>query len=677
MSWTEGKRRKIPLIDWNEEYSKLQGELSDEVAKKTFARFLMHNVGYLIHQMTGFELYPLQRLVIKGWLMKNNTLTVASRGFGKSMLFSHFCYLYCLFNPGKRIVMVSETFRSSRRIVENIASWAASERGILLRQTIVAQPKGDLLKKRQDLFEIEFKNGASIVALPMGGDPEKLRGYRCSVLGVDEGLRIPQVVIDTVLKPFLVATDVKEIQRRQHIRRREDQAIKNGRMKEEDRAEFTSNNKMIILSSASYSWQDLFTLYKQYLERIYAEDEAVLKTLTEEQKLKLLEKIEKEMKKEREKEKDKTAKASYLVHQLSYRVIHKDAIDATMREELEGDTMSENTKRREYGAEFVQDSDGFFRAKIMEECTLKGDNAPTIEIVGEKDAQYLLAIDPNMAAGETADHFAMVLIKIVDHKKFDGTTKKVGLVVHQYANAGAELKHHIAYLCYLLQAFNVVYLAVDTSQGDNSDFVNICNESEHFKTQKINLKPIDADFGKETFDEIVPQIQRSYSKGLNRIVQKQYFHSAFQKAANMHMQDSFDRRSLLFAAKALASPNAMEIMRGIDVGPILNSHPAFVDEDVEGSRGSIDAFVNHQDALIDLVKKECALIQIKVSSLGNESYDLPAHMKKQTTNPGRVRRDNYSALLLGNWALKLYLEAQDRPKENDEAPFYFGWVGAR
>lgn len=677
MAWTQGKQRKAKLIDWNEELGKLPGELSDDNAKKTAARFLSYNVGYLIWLMTGFELYPYQRLMVKGWLIKNNTLTVASRGLGKSMVFSHFCYLYCLFNPGKRIVMVSETFRSSRRIVENIASWAESDRGVLLRQCIVAQPKGDLLKKRQDLFEIEFKNGSSIVALPMGGDPEKLRGYRCSVLGIDEGLRIPQVVIDTVLKPFLVATDVKEIQRRQHIRRREDQAIKNGRMKEEDRAEFTSNNKMIILSSASYSWQDLFTLYKQYLERIYAEDEAVLKSLTEDQKLKLLEKVEKELKKEREKEKDKTSKASYLVHQLSYKVMHKDSIDATMREELEGDTMSENTKRREYGAEFVQDSDGYFRAKIMEECTQSGDNAPTIEIVGDPKAEYLLSIDPNMAAGETADHFAMVVIKIVDHKKFDGSTKKVGLVVHQYANAGAELKHHIAYLCYILQSFNIVYVAVDTSQGDNSDFVNICNESEHFKTQKINLKPIDADFGKETFDEIVPQIQKSYSKGLNRIVQKQYFHSAFQKAANEHMQDSFGRRALLFAAKALASPVAMESMRGTDVGPILNSHPTFVDKDAEGTRGSIDAFVNHQDALIDLVKKECALIQIKVSSLGNVSYDLPLHMKKQLTNPARCRKDSYSALVLGNWALKLYLEAQERPKDSEEAVYYAGWAGAR
>ena len=143
------------------------------------------------------------------------------------------------------------------------------------------------------------------------------------------------------------------------------------------------------------------------------------------------------------------------------------------------------------------------------------------------------------------------------------------------------------------------------------------------------------------------------------------------------MQDSFGRRSLLFAAKALASPTAMEMMRGQDIGEILHVHPTFVDAEAEGSRGSIDVFVNHQDALIDLVKKECALIEIKTSSLGNTSFDLPAHMKKQQKNPARVRKDNYSALVLGNWALKLYLESQDRPQESEEAEFFESFAVTR
>ncbi len=434
---------------------------------------------------------------------------------------------------------------------------------------------------------------------------------------------------------------------------------------------------MIILSSASYSWQDLYTLYKRYLKVIYAQDDAVLNSLTDEQKAKLAE--------------DKDAKAevvegndiatSYIVQQLSYKVMHPDAIDSSMREELEGDAMSENTKRREYGAEFVQDSDGYFRAKIMAECTLEGKDAPTVEIVGDPTAEYILAIDPSMAASDTADHFAMCVLKIVTREKMDGTKKKVGLVVHQYANAGAELKHHISYLCYILEYFNIVYIAVDTTQGDSSDFISICNESEQFKDRKYKLDAIDADFGKETFDDLVTQIQKSYSRDGKkiggRIVQKQYFHSAFQKAANEHMQDSFGRRSLLFAAKALASPTAMDIMRELDVGTIINTHPTFVDSNAEGDKGSKDDFVTHQDVLMDLVKTECALIEVKVTSLGNISFDLPSHMKKQSKSPKRTRRDSYSALFLGNWALKLYLEAQDRPQPEQEAPFYAGWAGNR
>ena len=57
----------------------------------------------------------------------------------------------------------------------------------------------------------------------------------------------------------------------------------------------------------------------------------------------------------------------------------------------------------------------------MEECTIKAGEEPCIEIVGDPKAEYILAIDPNMSAAETSDHFAMCLIKIAEKTNSDTT----------------------------------------------------------------------------------------------------------------------------------------------------------------------------------------------------------------------------------------------------------------
>jgi len=635
------------IIDYNLKFkTELKGELTDEVAQKTLGKFLMHNLGFTVRILTGFILEPYQRIMIKGWLAKNFTLTVAGRGFSKSFVASHFAYLYCLLNPGKHIIVVSATFRSSRKIVENIDDWSKRKAsdghpgGTLLRQTF----EGEMTKK-PDLYRIKFKNGASITALPLG-DPNRLRGFRANVVILDEGLLIPQPTIDNVLKPFLFTPSPDEITRKQRIREREDRLIRAGKMTEEGRMKFKSNAKMIILSSASYSWESLFELYKNYLKIIYKQDDIMAAKVANEN-------IAAEVIEE--------SPATYLVHQISWKVARADLVEASVREEIESGMYSESTIKREYEAQFVQSSDGYFSAAKMEQCSIKDGESPCIEIVGEPGAQYILGIDQNVSDSEIADHFAMCLLKMVDKKSSDGSIKKVGMVVHQYAEVAVGLSEHIEYLYYLLNRFNIVYIAYDASQGKNLGFISICNESELFKEKKIELKHIDADFGREDYEEIIKSVQKSYNKQAGVIVQPQAFHSNFQRASNEYLQSCFDRQNIFFAGKALANPSIMSSLRERNIGTILKKHSSFTD--TLGVEGEIEEFIINQDNLISLVKKECALIEVKASALGNITFDIPSHMKRANKTRGRVRRDNYSALLLATWALKIWVESQDRPKE--------------
>lgn len=639
--WIEGDNPKTETIDWNARLrSELKGELTEEVARKSLGRFFMTNIGILIHQLTGFYMEPYQRIVIKGWLKSNFSLAVAGRSLGKSMMASHFAYLYCLLNPNHHVLVVSATFRSSRKVVENIDQWSR-------KKTVTAEGKlpdkgGEMLlecidgamTKKADLYRIKFRNGSTVTAVPLG-DPDNLRGFRCNALVIDEGLLISQNTINFVLKPFLAGGS--DSTKKQGIRRREKRHIKEGKMREEDRLVFAPSSKMIVLSSASYKWEELYDMYKTYMKIITKSDDKVVA--------------------------EQTAKglSSYFVAQLSYKIVNRDLMDAGILEEIEEKRIPESIIRREYEAQFTEESDGYFSAKKMGFCTIPPGQMPCIEIVGEKGAEYVLGIDPNVGEGEATDHFAMSLLKIVTNEKGE----KCGLLVHSYACSGAGTGHHIAYLHYLLERFNIVYIASDASQGANMDFINTCNESELFKREKLELNPIDAEFSKEDFETMMKSVKKSYNpdKTVRRIVQKQAFNSHFLRAANEYLQASFDRKTILFASGARSVPNAVARMSNCNILDIHRKHPEFYE--IEGS-GNMDDFITIQDGLIDLTKKECALIEMSSTSLGNLSYDLPHHMTRNRKNPNRVRRDSYSSLLLASWGFKIYLGSKELVEEKVE-----------
>ena len=531
--------------------------------------------------------------------------------------------------------MTSATFRSSRKVLENIDTWSRRREGVFLRQTMSRE-----MTKKQDMYVIHFHNGATITAVPLG-DSNKLRSLRCNVLIIDEGLLIPQPTIDLVLKPFLASG--ADITAKQKIRAREKRLMEAGRMTEGEKMKFKSSSKMIILSSASYQWEALYDTYKKYLEIISGKDGA-------------------------EAEKMEDSLATYLVHQLSYKSMKPELIDPAIKKEIEDKIMPESVIKREYEAQFVQESEGYYSARKMGLCTIPDGMLPSIEINGESGAEYIVGIDPNVSSSPYNDNFAMCVLKIVT--KPNG--KKVGMVVHQHAFAGVDLKYYILYFYYILMKFNVVYIACDTTSGDNLDFINICNESELFKSKNIELMPIDAEFGKENFSDISKQVNRSYNKQARRIVQKQNFHSAFQRAANEHLQACIDYNNIIFASKALSIKNLTSSLEQTDIMKLNEIHPEFVEEN---GPGSMYEFIQYQDNLVDQVKKECALIEMKSTTLGGLSFDIPQQFKR-SKNPQRPRKDLYSALLLSNWALKLYLESQVLPPSEEDVLGAI-WVGAR
>ncbi len=656
MVWIPGTAAGTPPpLDLNAKFkAELKGELDEDVARSTLGGFLKHNIGVLTWIMTGDILEPYQRIMIKGWLQKNFSLCVAGRGFGKSRIFAHFCWLYCLFNSDRHILITSATFRSSRRIIEQIDAWSKRQRngevpgGQLLRETFA----GDRIK-RQDMERIIFKNGSSVTAVPLG-DPDNLRGFRCNVLGIDERVLISNNTVEMVLKPFLMGgTDVTK---KQLTRRKEKRMIKEGRMKEEERKKWKSQAKMIELTSASYKWEELYTNYKQYLDIICPKQE-------EDPNAPKAEEIE------------DGSKATYLVQQLSYEVASAETMEPAILDQIKNKMIPQGTIDREYRAIFTDESGGYFSAKEMNECTIPQGSEPCIEIVGDRTAEYILGIDPNISSSAAADHFAMCVVKLIK-RPADG--KKIALVVHQYGCAGAELKHHIAYFYYLLHAFRPVYVICDTTQGDQGDFISVANESEYFKSRGIQLGSIDANFTNTSVEETVKEVRRSYNADptVARIVQKQSFTSDIIKAGNEYMRACFDQRTLLFASDAQSVPNKVTVMCSYDILDIHKFHPEYHEEGLGGS-ASMWEFVTYQDTMTKRVKKECAMIEATPTPMGILMFNLPHGMTKDRKNQFRQRKDNYSALWLANWAAKIYVAMTTLPPQEQDEEFVPVMIGGR
>ena len=255
--WQPADKYKGDLVNYNETFKSLKGELEDRQAKVSLAKFLRQNLYFTTYLITGIKLAPYQEMTLKGMFNRNFNMCVWGRGCGKSFIAGLYCVLQTIFEPETKILIAGPTFRTARAIFNNIEKIVDSKGAELLMQAFGAK------SKRNDLYEWDI-NGGSIRAIPLSG--EKIRGFRANILVLDEFLLLPEELIKNVLMPFLVAP--QDMKRRIDIREMEDLLIKEGKMKEEERMVFTNNSKMIALSSASYTFENLYKTYQEWINKI-------------------------------------------------------------------------------------------------------------------------------------------------------------------------------------------------------------------------------------------------------------------------------------------------------------------------------------------------------------------------------------------------------------------------
>jgi len=550
-------------------------------------------------------------MAVKAMFQTDYFMGVWSRGMSKSFTTGVYAALDAVLNQGVEIGILSKSFRQAKMIFKKIEDIAAKPEAALFAQCITKKSKSN----DEWLMEI---GRSRIRALPLG-DGEKLRGFRFHRIIIDEFALMPERIYNEVIVPFLSV--VENPTQREDLYNLETTMINQDKMTEDQRYVWP-NNKLIALSSASYKFEYMYKAYTQFENLIHNQPT------------------------------DDTAHRTIM--QFSYDCAPKQLYDQNLLNQAKS-SMSQSQFDREFGAVFTDDSSGYFKISKMAECSIPDGESPSIEVAGEAGAEYLVAFDPSWAESESSDDFAIQVLKL-------NKEKQIGVVVHSYALAGANMKEHIKYFSYILQAFNVVMVIGDYAGG--VQFLSACNESEIFKKDNLKLKTIEVDFEKpEAYNSDLQKARNEYNKTEKKICYLRKPTSNWIRQANELLQSNFDHKRIFFGSRAI--DDAYQTQRRKQI-PIENlkylKGSDMLSEKMTKEAKMID-FVEHQSDMLELTKVECALIQITTTTQGTQTFDLPPNLRRQSGRD-KARKDSYSALVLANWMVKTYFNIMNfKPKE--------------
>ena len=617
MSWEKGVQRyrmehaSAPL---NEELKKIDGALKEEDARYYLYKFLRNNIAFTSELFLGVKLFPFQAMAIKGMMISDYSMFVFSRGMSKTFSTAVYVLLECLLNPTANIGVIAGSFRQSKQIFQKMEDILSKPEAKLAKECGIKITKGT------DQWTIKI--GASrAIALPLANG-ERLRGFRFNRIVLDEFLTIPEKIFNEVILPFLgVVENPVEREEMHHL---ESRLIERGEMEEKDRFVWP-NNKLMILSSPSFKFEYMYKLFKKYEDLILGNNEQ-----------RSQEEIE-----ESESGEDE---AYRLIMQLSYDCAPKRLYDQNLLKQAKA-TMSEMQFNREFGAQFVDESDGYFRLSKMAACTIVDGEYPAVEVVGNPSDEYIISFDPNWAGNTSADHFAMHVFKILQEDQ------KVCLV-HSYAIAGVSLKEHMRYFLYLITHFNTVGICGDYNGG--VQFINACNESQLFKDKGIDIGVIEIDIEKsESYHTDILEFKNQYNVKSRKycILRKPTVN--WIRNANELLQGAIDHKRILFGSRAVDTHFEDQRKKNLPIDQL--KWDTKITATSKGAK-MID-FIDHQKSIIELTKTECANIEVVSNPQGSQQFNLPQNLRR-STGPNRARKDSYSALLLGNWFAKIYFDSR-------------------
>lgn len=591
------------------------------------------------------KLQPFQQVMMDLLWYRKFPMILATRGAGKTFIVALYALLRALLVPGSKIVIVGAGFRQAKLVFKYIEQ--LYEASPLVKEAISrwGGPKygSDAATLRVGL--------SSIQAIPIG-DGEKIRGLRATVLIADEFASIPEDIFDIVIAPFTAVhmNPAERAEQKRFIARLKKLGADDNLIKAIESSQ-GFGNQIVISGTPSYRHNHFYKRYCVYMAFLKSKgDPSMLKKALEDQQLQNTGRWQ-EVNEDDVKHAETTWR-QYAVYQLPYTALP----EGFMEEDIIRTARASYPKHRfdmEYLAKFPADTDGFIKRSLIERATPKGPEEEPVfpELYGDPRATYVMGVDP----ARFNDNLGIVVLKITPRGKefvycqaWDRT---------QFSVSAQKIRE-------IVKRFNISYIAMDKGGGGEQIREWLC-------------KKVDG-VSEEDFIWVIPDQMEKFTgdkTGLGapgrKILEMVDFTTNWISQAAHGVQADIQNVNLLFPHRADDSRVYEQYMRHFKVNDINEGIKEKLQQDLWG----VDEFdAAEMSAALDekimptygvmqnideCMNETCAIIRI-VSPKGTESFELPK-LSEQPEGMDMRRRDRWSALMLANYAAKVYMGTGHRP----------------
>lgn len=207
----------------------------------------------------GIKLNVYQKIMLRCIFRYDYIMFIMCRGLGKTFLAMLALVIYALLYPNSKIGIIAPSFRQGKLLIQEkykdeFCTWSPF---------LVGEEESFVCNNAK--ARIDFYNNSFIEAFPVGvgsgtNAAAKIRGARLNVALVDEGVYVPEEIIENVLIPMLIVKSGYEVGKKD--------------------IESDISNKLIITSSAGYRFNHLYARYCKWTEEMIKEDNTKYFTMT-------------------------------------------------------------------------------------------------------------------------------------------------------------------------------------------------------------------------------------------------------------------------------------------------------------------------------------------------------------------------------------------------------------
>lgn len=587
----------------------------------------------------SLRLLPFQSVMLDMLWHKKFPMVLASRGAGKSFILALYALLRALLVPGSKIIIVGAGYRQAKIVFKYIEQLYNSSPVI---QEAIRHQGGP--KYGSDAATLQV--GLSYIkALPIG-DGTKVRGERATVLLADEFASIPEDIFNHVLAPF-TAVHADPAERAENVGFI-DRLIEIGA--DEDLIKVIQEaqgfgNQIVISGTPSYKHNHFYHRYVAYRTFLASEGDPLrLRRALEERALKTTGKA------------DTISQADvdsmletwthYAVYQLPYQGIPKGFLDeVNIRSDRA--TFPRTRFSMEYEAQFPDDSDGFIKRSWIERATpIPTPDDPHIvpiipELYGDPRATYVMGLDP----ARWNDNFGCVVLKLTARGKE---------LVYCTAWRREEFSTSAKKIREVCQRFPISYICMDSGGGG-------------WATYEWLYKKQDGVDESELIWVIPDQLENKsdLSAPGRNILEFVNFAGNMPEQLAHAVEASIEQCDILFPNRADETDVHNQYLRHFNKEQLNEREKIELQRDIWGldewdaQQLDEDARMGVMQHIEECINETCAIVRT-VSSKGTESFELPK-LAEQPEGLDMRRRDRWTALLLANYAAKIYLGSGHKP----------------